>query len=122
MMASLDLRMTLINYRLKRISSQGGERGAGRGSAGTLKQGFLPRRAGLQVLLQHQYLHYCLPHIYINLLKIGYTNLTRSVGVDLSNDSMMYEYKKSLEEGFSIAALDNEGKVLGVRIGVILRR
>jgi len=46
----------------------------------------------------------------------------RSVGVDLSNDSMMYEYKKSLEEGFSIAALDNEGKVLGVRIGVILRR
>ena len=100
---------------------QGRERGAGRGSAGTLKQGFLPRRAGLQVLLQHRYLHYCLPHIH-NLIKIGYTNLTRSVGVDLSNDSMMYEYKKSLEEGFSIAALDNEGKVLGVRIGVILRR
>ena len=115
--------------------SQGGKRGVDRGSAGTLEQGFLPRRAGLQVLLQHQYLHYCLPHIHINLylhyclphihinlIKIGYTNLTRSVGVDLSNDSMMYEYKKSLEEGFSIAALDNEGKVLGVRIGVILRR
>ena len=74
------------------------------------------------MLLQHQYLHYCLPHIHINLIKIGYTNLTRSVGVDLSNDSMMYEYKTSLEQGHSIAAVNSEGKILGVRIGVILQR
>ena len=48
--------------------------------------------------------------------------LTRSVGVDLSNGSMMYEYKTSLEQGHSIAAVNSEGKILGVRIGVILHR
>jgi len=46
----------------------------------------------------------------------------RSLGLDLSNGSMMYEYKKSLEQGHSIAAVNAEGKILGVRIGVILQR
>jgi len=46
----------------------------------------------------------------------------RSLGVDLSNGSMMYEYKTSLEQGHSIAAVNSEGKILGVRIGVILQR
>ena len=46
----------------------------------------------------------------------------RSLGLNLSNGSMMWEYKKSLEQGFSIAAVDTEGKILGVRIGVILKK
>merc|ERR1712117_226188 len=45
----------------------------------------------------------------------------RSLGLNLSNGSMMWEYKKSLEQGFSIAAVNTEGKILGVRIGVILK-
>ena len=46
----------------------------------------------------------------------------RSLGLNLSNETMMWEYKKSLEQGFSIAAVDTEGKILGVRIGVILKK
>jgi len=45
----------------------------------------------------------------------------RSLGLNLSNGTMMWEYKKSLEQGFSIAAVNTEGKILGVRIGVILK-
>ena len=61
--------------------------------------------------------------IYYDLNKFICCNIApRSLGLNLSNGTMMWEYKKSLEQGFSIAAVDTEGKILGVRIGVILKK
>ena len=65
------------------------------------------------------WIDWCLSwHKHIYMLKIA----LRSLGLNLSNETMMWEYKKSLEQGFSIAAVDTEGKILGVRIGVILKK
>ena len=70
----------------------------------------------------HEYKSYNKLSLRIQIIQIVSQFLTRSVGVDLSNGSMMYEYKTSLEQGHSIAAVNSEGKILGVRIGVILHR